>query len=649
MKQNIIRVCVALFFLFTGLGGFNNCWGRDGLSGTPTPIPHIGKVFISSFSVEANAPLRLQFPVKAVYDNPFDSEDIRIDAHISRIGGSLRFSVPAFYYQDYRAIINPSGPTFKAHGDAQWQVRLSFPQTGTYQIHLVIRDRYGETRTTPFQVQVHPAREKKYREGMIRVSERNQRYFQTDNGLNWFAVGFNACWGEFYDQKRGIFAYPEWFGKLAQAGGNYSRIWLSPNWAQCSLNTLQSGYDKIDLLNAWRMDYVLHQAEKHNIRLMLAIDSYNILRSAESGAYGIWEESPYGRMNGGPLDKPIEYFTNKQSLKAYKNRLRYIVARYGYSTSVFAWEFWNEVDLIDEFDAEIIKRWHRDMAIHLRRIDPWDHLITTSFSNPASESKIDSLPQLDFVQTHRYQYNNIVQNLGQDRDAKTKDRLRPHFHGEFNISVGDGYEVARQDPLGIHLHNAIFAAPGQMQAGTPMSWWWDSYIEPKKLYPIYSSFSSWIRNFDFASPSSKPLEHHWRLSPNQETMESYSIPPEEVPYYEEMPEYYEYGYEYEYEMPPLAPEVKALGIRQDSMALVWAYNANYTWQNVATGREFIRVENPELILEKMTPGKWAIQIMDPDEGKIIETLKLQTDANRVLTIPLPSFTWDLALRLYLVE
>ena len=29
----------------------------------------------------------------------------------------------------------------------------------------------------------------------------------------------------------------------------------------------------------------------------------------------------------------------------YKNRLRYLVARYGYSTSVFAWEFFNEVQM----------------------------------------------------------------------------------------------------------------------------------------------------------------------------------------------------------------------------------------------------------------------------------------------------------------
>ena len=39
--------------------------------------------------------------------------------------------------------------------------------------------------------------------------------------------------------------------------------------------------------------------------------------------------------NGAPFQKPKEFFTNEKSLKAYRNRLRYFVARYGYSTSIF--------------------------------------------------------------------------------------------------------------------------------------------------------------------------------------------------------------------------------------------------------------------------------------------------------------------------
>lgn len=39
----------------------------------------------------------------------------------------------------------------------------------------------------------------------------------------------------------------------------------------------------------------------------------------------------------------IDFFTNERARADYKQRLRYLVARYGYSTSIFAWEFFNEV------------------------------------------------------------------------------------------------------------------------------------------------------------------------------------------------------------------------------------------------------------------------------------------------------------------
>ena len=39
----------------------------------------------------------------------------------------------------------------------------------------------------------------------------------------------------------------------------------------------------------------------------------------------------------------VDFFTDERAKADYKNRLRYLVARYGYSTSVFAWEFFNEV------------------------------------------------------------------------------------------------------------------------------------------------------------------------------------------------------------------------------------------------------------------------------------------------------------------
>ena len=69
------------------------------------------------------------------------------------------------------------------------------------------------------------------------------------------------------------------------------------------------------------------------------------------------------------------------------NRLRYIVARWGYSPAIGMWEFFNEIDNIQFRDAknpipaEEIVAWHARMARYLKSIDPYGHPVTTSISH----------------------------------------------------------------------------------------------------------------------------------------------------------------------------------------------------------------------------------------------------------------------------
>jgi len=81
---------------------------------------------------------------------------------------------------------------------------------------------------------------------------------------------------------------------------------------------------------------------------MFAIDSFNSISTSKE-FYSMFGDSPCNIKNGGPLEKLIDYFTNPKAQKANYDRLRYLVARYGYSPNVFVWELWNEVDGNDAF------------------------------------------------------------------------------------------------------------------------------------------------------------------------------------------------------------------------------------------------------------------------------------------------------------
>ncbi len=451
--------------------------------------------------------LTLDIDLHASYENAFDAGQIRVDVEVADPEGR-RWTAPGFLYMPYQRddAAKQDRLTVPA-GEPHWQARLSFATVGVHRLVVVAEDHMAVVRYEPIEIRVVASDEA----GMIRRHPTDHRYFATDDGRTWFAVGANVCWGQTWgDSGKHVFAYDDWFPNYAANGCNFARIWISLEWNDLALLTRRSGYDRIDLQRAWHLDHVLDLAEQHGLHLMLCFDAHGMLRTTDR-LHGFWEMSPLHPDHGAPIEKPIEFFSNRKTLDAYRNRLRYLVARYGYSKNVFAWEFFNEVDLIDDYDSQLIASWHREMAVYLRSIDPWKHLITTSYANPRGDPAVDGLAELDFVQTHHYQASDIAADFQQDVTLKAAAQNRPHFHGEFGVSHS-GRETGELDPNGIHLHNGLYSSVGLGSAGTAMTWWWDSYVHPRNLYPIWGSFARWIEGFDFIAQQVEPVEAElsWR-------------------------------------------------------------------------------------------------------------------------------------------
>ena len=84
----------------------------------------------------------------------------------------------------------------------------------------------------------------------------------------------------------------------------------------------------------------------------------------------------------------------------FKRRIRYIAARWGYSTHLFAWEWWNEENWTP-IDDTALRPWIVEMTQSLKQSDPYQHLVTTSYAD-GSNSRIWRAPELDFMQQHDY-------------------------------------------------------------------------------------------------------------------------------------------------------------------------------------------------------------------------------------------------------
>jgi endo-1,4-beta-mannosidase len=84
----------------------------------------------------------------------------------------------------------------------------------------------------------------------------------------------------------------------------------------------------------------------------------------------------WGRLLGSQGLKYDQFFLNPLTREMYRDKIRYVVARWGYSTNIFSWEFWNEIESVEP--KEGIFAWMREMTAYLRSVDPWRHLIKSS-------------------------------------------------------------------------------------------------------------------------------------------------------------------------------------------------------------------------------------------------------------------------------
>ncbi|HSI71692.1 MAG TPA: DUF5060 domain-containing protein [Fimbriimonas sp.] len=431
--------------------------------------------------------------LNATYLNPFDSSEIALEAEIKAADGT-RIVLPGFFYQPQSRTLGAGDEKLTPAGGPDWRVRFSPLKEGAYEVVITARDKTGTVRSKP--ITLTAARSEK--KGFARVSPKDSRYFAFADGSSYWPVGTNICWGG----SQGTFAYEEWLPKYAENGVNYFRVWLSPSWTTFALeqpgkSSEGKGMGRFDLGNAWRLDYVMELARKHDVQLMLCIDSYNILRAGD--AYPWWEKTPHNVDHGGPLRIPTDFWTNERMDKLYKDKLRYLVARYGAYSNMLAWEFWNEVDLTSEFDVGVVKDWHRRMATYLRTIDPYKHMITTSAASTMGFKELDLLPELDYFQTHHYGEDPARTVTAQQ--SRKGGQGRPHYIGEIGADAAGARK--EDDPRGIQIHDPMWAAIATGSSGTAMSWWWDSLIAPNNLYGLFKPVADFVKDIDWQSEGFK--------------------------------------------------------------------------------------------------------------------------------------------------
>src|SRR5205807_5906657 len=149
----------------------------------------------------------------------------------------------------------------------------------------------------------------------------------------------------------------------------------------------------------------LSLAEQRGIYLLLCLDYHGMFEIVPDywGGNNFWPSNPYNITNGGPCINQNAFFTNSTAQRLYQKRLRYLVARYGASPNLLAWEFFNEIDNVYTYlNANDVAAWHNLMGGWIHTNDPFGHLATTSLTGSSDCPELWTVPQLDFAAYHSY-------------------------------------------------------------------------------------------------------------------------------------------------------------------------------------------------------------------------------------------------------
>lgn len=579
----------------------------------------LSPVLFSSLKVNATEVLlyekfEITFKTSVYFQNPFDPDCIAIDGYFTSPSGKL-VVVPGFFYQDfYFAGQGTKGKdNLQPQGYPEWKIRFSPTETGTYKYRIVATINKGEetfsTQTMSFKAV--PG----VKHGFVRVSKKDNRYFEFDDGTFFYPVGHNIRslndnrYSQLFNRplaaESGTVNFETWIVDMKNNKENFFETWMSAWWVAIEWKKGYGTYEglgRYDLRNAWKLDWIVQLAERNGIYIQLLIVNHG---SVSTFCDQEWQDNPYNIKNGGFLNSPEEFFTNEQARLLFKKRLRYIVARWSYSPHIFSWELVNEMNLIgasrDFYKTPVLAQWYAEMGDYLSQIDPNNHMITGHYTI-LYDSDVFKLPQVSIVLTNGYyepRTGNIVDTLKNIANFNTRFS-KPHFVSEY----GGNWNAGPESLIEADLHNGIWAGAHLPFAAIPL-FWWHNFIEDKNLYYHYKALARYLEDIDRLKEKLYPKTI--KITGENES------------------------------------NIRSLCLASQEKAIIWIFGQDRLKKPPEENDTFI-TKNNQCEIEGLTQGDYMIEFWDTYSGNIFEK-KLEKNKDRLIFI-LPDANKDFAVKIY---
>lgn len=505
------------------------------------------------------------------YLNPFLEWEIRVRGVFTHLATNTLVELDGFYYEKYKSFSEKSLP-IPANGtdysDEEYNLLGSYEQTilpyqfafhffpemagpWTFYTDITTLDKNYQSKTDTLLVELGLP------QSYLSIHE-NRRNL----GLNkqvFYPRGLNACWPETYQSfDPELFRYhtytidgiqyfkPEYYRNVlvtprvydiyrnrlktfAENGINYVRTIMSP--ISTEIEWEQLGDYSARMTQAAELDEILRTSEAHKLYLHWNLQihftfKYNVYAISQWD----WDDSDgspsYAYKKEFNLVHPSEFFTHAGAKEYYKQRLRYIVARWGYSPQIGAFELMSEINNIGSKDdsgndfydqhPEIYSAWLTEMGAYIKSLHYGRrHLLTASYAG--AKSPLDHAlhsEYFDLLSSNLYDYgqedgaqfyiDEVVKNyLNSNPETKNSYYAAVETAGKGNANNKNNIKpflFSESDPL-----DAINACSGSYLAMNRAIWQgffsgaagvlsWSNWYNTNN-YGIYGQMAKFIKTF----------------------------------------------------------------------------------------------------------------------------------------------------------
>ncbi|MDF7812014.1 DUF5060 domain-containing protein [Hymenobacter sp. YC55] len=448
--------------------------------------------------------------------NPYDPNEITVRAEFVSPQDSV-YQALGFWYQDFKRCTTcapfprmsatdtclycptcPEDPKYLTPIATRlpWRIRFAPPTAGRWRYRIVV-NRNDSTIYGPVTYVTVAA---STNTGYI-GKHRNGRNFAYADGRVFFPLGMNLVNNgkadaytrlPYLDARMGI-------ARIANSGGNFARVFMTPTQFGIEAAGDQAGRYDNRQNRAYDFDEVVEYAARRRVYLQVALMTPDEITDTEQFGHN-WRQHPYWALL--PADTPpSRFFTDSLCRQLLRQRIRYIMSRWGYSPAWFATELMNEVDgyrspvpydnYWDIKNPLHVRHWTDEMLGYARSLAP-QHLYTTntgyafsSFYPRDTAVALYTSPEVDFVQDHYYSSDLNVehQRAFMARRAANLFPGKPYQLAEFALGLENdcwygtsSFTAKRYPPNQLfhdlnEMHNTLWSSTFNGSGGAAMYWW----------------------------------------------------------------------------------------------------------------------------------------------------------------------------------